>query len=246
MNHRPTPRRWRLVVAALTLAAAALPAIAQITTQATPAAPTTLTTLQRDMQVGDLVFIRVKALPFAKVAAATGSWTNHVGVVIDTSGAEPLIGESTFPVSKATALSRFVARSEGGRVAVTRLVAPLSDAQRARVRVAAEARMGTVYDTGFDLHSRRQFCSRYAREVLIEATGTSVGEIETFAHLLERNPSASLSFWRVWYFGRIPWTRETVTPASLLQSAHAHATFDGRVSADAPSRRSDPTPAPGA
>ena len=101
MNHCPTPRRWRLALAAVMLAAAALPAAAQAT----------LTALQRDMQVGDLVFIRVEALPFAKVAAATGSWTNHVGVVIDTSGAEPLIGESTFPVSKATALSRFVARS---------------------------------------------------------------------------------------------------------------------------------------
>jgi hypothetical protein len=243
MNHHTAPRQWRLALAALTLAAAVLPAIGQTTTQSTP---TTLATLQRDMQVGDLVFIRVKALPFAKVAAATGSWTNHVGVVIDTSGAEPLIGESTFPVSKATALSRFVARSEGGRVAVTRLATPLTDAQRTRVRAAAEARMGIVYDTGFDLHSRRQFCSRYAREVLIDATGTSIGEVETFAHLLERNPSAGLGFWRVWYFGRIPWTRETVTPASLLQSAQVHATFDGRVSADRLSHRSDPTPAPGA
>ena len=243
MNHHPAPRRWRLALAALMLAAAVLPAIGQTTTQSTP---TTLTTLQRDMQVGDLVFIRVKALPFAKVAAATGSWTNHVGVVIDTSGAEPLIGESTFPMSKATNLARFVARSEGGRVAVMRLDTPLTDAQRDRVRTAAEARMGIVYDTGFDLHSRRQFCSRYAREVLIEATGTSIGEVETFAHLLERNPSAGLGFWRVWYFGRIPWTRETVTPASLLQSARVHATFDGRVSTDTLSLRSEPTPTPGA
>jgi hypothetical protein len=242
MNHHSTPRRWRLALAALTLAVAALPALAQTMTQATPATPTSLTTLQRDMQVGDLVFIRVKALPFAKVAVATGSWTNHVGVVIDTSGAEPMIGESTFPVSKATNLSRFVARSEGGRVAVMRLDTPLTDAQRDRVRTAAEARMGIVYDTGFDLHSPRQFCSRYAREVLIEATGTSVGEVETFAHLLERNPSAGLGFWRVWYFGRIPWTRETVTPASLLQSARVHATFDGRVSAGTPSNSSDPAP----
>jgi hypothetical protein len=217
---QPTPRRWRLALAALMLACAALPAAAQ----------TALTTLQRDMQVGDLVFIRVTALPFRKVAAATGSWTNHVGVVIDTSGAEPVIGESTFPVSKATPLSRFVARSEDGRVAVTRLATPLTDAQRDQVRRAAQARMGIMYDTGFDLHSRRQFCSRYAREVLVEATGTPVGEVETFAHLLERNPSAGLGFCRVWYFGRIPWTRETVTPGSLLQSDRVHSVFDGRVS----------------
>ena len=47
------------------------------------------------LDVGDLVFIRVPARPFLEVAAATDSWTNHVGVVVDTSGTQPLIGEST-------------------------------------------------------------------------------------------------------------------------------------------------------
>lgn len=239
MNH-PTLRRWRLALAALMLMSAALPALAQ----------TTLTALQRELQVGDLVFIRVTALPFRKVAAATGSWTNHVGVVIDTGGAEPVIGESTFPRSKATPLARFVARSEDGRVAVMRLATPLTDAQRARVRSAAEARMGIAYDTGFNLRSSRQFCSRYAREVLSEAAGASVGEVETFAHLLERNPAAGLGFWRVWYLGSIPWTRETVTPASLLQSAQVRSVFDGRVigerpgSTPPPARTRWPDPAP--
>jgi hypothetical protein len=46
--------------------------------------------------------------------------------------------------------------------------------QRPQVAVSAERRLGTLYDTGFDLHSRRQFCSRYVREVLFEATGQSV------------------------------------------------------------------------
>lgn len=231
MNH-PAPRRWRLTLATLLLACAALPATAQ----------TALSTLDRELQVGDLVFIRVTALPFRKVAAATGSWTNHVGVVIDTSGAEPLIGESTFPRSKATGMARFVARSEDGRVAVMRLATPLTDAQRADVRRAAEARMGIAYDTGFDLHSRRQFCSRYAREVLREATGTSLGEVETFAHLLERNPSAGLAFWRVWYFGRIPWARETVTPGSLLVSTALRPVFDGRVADPAAAARGRSSP----
>jgi len=189
------PRRWRLAFAALLLACAALPAAAQ----------TALTALEHDLQVGDLVFIRVTALPFRKVAAATGSWTNHVGVVIDTSGTEPLIGEATFPSRRHRdgALRRAL---RNGRIAVMRLATPLTDAQRADVRPRGRGAHGIAYDTGFDLHSHRQFCSRYAREVLIEATGTSVGEIETFAHLLERNPSAGLGFWRVWYFGRIPWT----------------------------------------
>ena len=118
------------------------------------------------LNVGDVVFIRVAARPFREVAAATDSWTNHVGMVIDTSGEEPLIAESTFPLSRTTRLSKFVARSEGGRVAVARLKAPLSAEQQQQLVAAAERRAGVFYDTGFNLNSRRQFCSRYVREVI--------------------------------------------------------------------------------
>lgn len=170
------------------------------------------------LQVGDLVFIRVGARPFLEVAAATGSWTNHVGIVIETHGTEPLIAESTFPLARLTPLSRFIARSEQRRVAVQRLRTPLTPDAAARIQAAARRRLGTFYDTGFNLHSRRQFCSRFVREVLQEATGVSVGEVETFGALLARQPGTDLRFWRLWYFGRIPWQRRTVTPASLLGS----------------------------
>jgi Permuted papain-like amidase enzyme, YaeF/YiiX, C92 family len=194
-----------------------------------------LDTLAPRLAVGDVVFIRVTARPFREVADATGSWTNHVGVIVDIRGAEPLVAESTFPLSRRTPLSRFVARSESGRVAVHRLAAPLSAEQAQRVREAADRRMGVFYDTGFDLHSQRQFCSRFVREVLADATGVTLGEVETFAHLLARRPDANLGFWRAWYFGRIPWQRQTVTPASLLLSPDLVSVHDGQV---------DPAPAP--
>jgi hypothetical protein len=177
--------------------------------------------------VGELVFIRVSALPFRWVARATGSWTNHVGVVIDVGGKEPVVAESRFPLSCTTSLSRFVGRSEGGRITVTRLKSPLTEAQKHRVRVAANRRLGIFYDSGFNLHSLRQFCSRYVREVVGEATGTSIGEVETFATLLSRQPQSSLGFWRLWYFGRIPWHRETVSPANLLRSSELTTVFEG-------------------
>lgn len=65
------------------------------------------------------------------------------------------------------------------------------------------------------------------REVIEEATGIRVGEVETFATLLTRRPQTDLGFWRVWYFGQIPWQRETVTPASLLRSLELAPVFDG-------------------
>lgn len=179
------------------------------------------------LEVGDLVFIRVPIRPFREVARATGSWTNHVGVVVDTVQHEPLIAESTFPLSRTTRLSRFVARSEGARVAVARLANRPSVQQQRAIVEAARRRAGIFYDTGFNLHSRRQFCSRYVREVMSEATGTSLGEVETFATLLARRPETDLGFWRLWYFGRIPWQRETVTPASVLQSPALRLMFDG-------------------
>lgn len=186
--------------------------------------------LGKQLQIGDVVFIQVKALPFRKVANATLSWTNHVGIVTDVSGSEPVIAESTFPLSRATTWSRFVARSDQGRVAVGRLGIEINQQQTELINKAAAKRFGIRYDTGFDLHSRGQFCSRFVREVLNEATGIELGQVETFSTLLAKNPQADLLFWKAWYFGYIPWEQETVTPASLLNDTKLHRIFDGYVS----------------
>jgi len=187
------------------------------------------TALASQLQAGDLVFIRVTALPFRKVSETTQSWTNHVGIVVATGGDEPVVAESTFPLSKRGGLSKFLDRSENGRVEISRLDAPLSPAQQQAMALAAQKRMGIFYDTGFDLHSSRQFCSRFVHEVVKEATGIQVGQVETFSAMLARNPETKLGFWRVWYFGSIPWKRETVTPASVMNSPQLRPVFDGYV-----------------
>ncbi len=231
-----TPRRM-IVRAAIVIASL----VASLHTLAAPAAAgpqsgqgsVPIGALGSELKVGDAVFVRVTARPFMEVSAATQSWSNHVGIVVDTSGDEALIGESTFPLSRITTLSRFVARSEDGRVAVSRLAMPLTPEQERGIASAAQRRSGIFYDTGFNLHSGRQFCSRFVREVLQEAAGVVVGEVETFANLFAANPQANLGFWKFWYFGRIPWERETVTPASLLRSVELNVVFDGTAIADA-------------
>lgn len=175
-------------------------------------------TSRRDLHIGDLVFIRVTARPFLEVASATCSWTNHVGIVVGVRGNDSLIAESTFPLSRITTMSRFLARSEHGEFAVARLRQPLESSQQRRLIAAAMRRMRVFYDTGFNLESRRQFCSRFVREVIFEATGVSIGDVETFETLLRRNPRHRIGFWKCWYLGRIPWRRRTVTPATLLES----------------------------
>jgi hypothetical protein len=237
MHHRPLPPR-RLGALALACASLATAPAAfarspdhAASDESLPAPATEpVGELARSLQVGDIVFTRIGAYPFRKVAEATGTWTNHVGIVLDVSGAEPAIGESRFPLSGTTTLARFVARSAGGRVAVLRLPAPLTPAQQEALVAAARQRAHVFYDTGFDAHSPRQFCSRYVRELLLQAAGVEVGELQTFRQLLAGAPQADVGFWRAWYFGSIPWQRETVTPASVLHTPGLKTVFDGVAS----------------
>jgi hypothetical protein len=197
--------------------------------QTTSATQAKLGELAKQLEVGDVVFIRIPRAPFTKVADATSSWTNHVGIVSDISGKEPVISESRVPLSGETSWTKFVQRSGKGRVAVARLAVPLDAQQQRKLQKAVAAKRGILYDTGFDMNSKKQFCSRYVREVLDEATGVKLGEVEDFATLLKRNPQADQTFWKVWYFGNIPWQRKTVTPASLLQDGRMRVVFDGHA-----------------
>ncbi len=185
--------------------------------------------LGKTLKVGDVVFIRIPFSPFTEVAKTTMSWTNHVGIVVEISGKEPLIAESKFPLSGQATWSKFVKRSDKGRVAITRLPTPLNATQQAKLKLAVAERNGIAYDTGFNLHSHKQFCSRYVREVLQEAAHVELGQIEKFSTLLKNNPQANQKFWKSWFFGNIPWERETVTPASLLRDDKMEKIFDGRV-----------------
>jgi hypothetical protein len=236
MNRLSFPTRRLAAIAALCVAAPGTDAFAQarnhaVDDQPAPALATEpVAELARSLQVGDIVFTRIGAYPFRKVAEATGTWTNHVGIVLDVSGPEPVIGESRFPFSGSTTLTRFVARSAGSRVAAMRLPEPLTPAQQAAIVAAADERKHIFYDTGFDAHSHRQFCSRYVREVLQEGAGVEVGKVESFQELLASAPQADVGFWRAWYFGNIPWKRETVTPASVLRTPGLKTVFDGVAS----------------
>lgn len=213
----------RALRALFTSAALAGAAAASATT------PQTLAALAPSVAVGDVVFTRIPFAPFTRITEVTGGWANHVGVVIDISGDQPLIAESKVPLSKITPLSSFVRRSDHGRVAVLRPAEPLSSAQQARLREAVDARLGRYYDTGFNLGSSRQFCSRFVREVLAESTGVVYGDEQRFADLLATNPQADQRFWQLWFFGSIPWQRITVTPEAMRRDPRLHVVFDGQA-----------------
>lgn len=167
---------------------------------------------------GDIIFISGPYYLFRKVSAATNCPANHVGIIFHDPEKGWLVAESAVPLSRYTTLEKFIARSSGGWCEIRRLKTGLADSQAKALRAECDARMGIVYHTGFRYESPRMFCSKFVYDVYRSVLGVEIGELETFSHLLDRNPEAGLGFWRVWFFGRIPWNRITVTPASQFES----------------------------
>jgi len=135
-------------------------------------------------------------------------------VVVDATPGAEIVAESTVPFTRLTPFARFVAKSANGAHAVRRLPRDLSEEDQAQIWVAAWRRLGRLYHLGFDLDSRRQFCSKFVHEVYFEALDIRLGRVETFQELIAARPETSTRFWRLWFFGFIPWERRTVTPAS--------------------------------
>src|ERR1700722_15130106 len=80
------------------------------------------------LREGDVVFTRIPHAPFTQIADATGTWTNHVGIVVGFSRFGAVIAESRVPLSCRTLFSFFARRSAQGRVAVLRPHRALSEA----------------------------------------------------------------------------------------------------------------------
>jgi hypothetical protein len=199
----------------------------QIPERAAPLATLSLLELERKLRAGDVIFTRIAGAPFRQIADATHTWTNHVGIVVGYDCYGAVVAESRIPLSRQTRFVAFMRRSAQGRVAVLRLRRSLSEAEIWRLQRAARCRLGRLYDTGFNLQSRRQFCSRFVHEVLQDSTGVAVGDIAKFRDLFERNRGVDLRLWNAWFFGRIPWERTTITPADIYASPLLEVVFDG-------------------
>ncbi len=168
--------------------------------------------------IGDIVFTRIGGPIFTRVAETTCSWTSHVGIIVDFRDGDWIVAESAVPFVRKTALRRFLDRSEDQQFSIKRLKPEPDDAAKREMLGFADSQMGRLYSLGFNLESRSTFCSKFVHDVVLAGTHQSIGETETFEHLLHRNPGAPLWFWRTWFLGFIPWSRTTITPASELSS----------------------------
>jgi len=175
-----------------------------------------LSLLLRD---GDLVFISVINPLFKHVASATHSRATHVGIAFFDETRGWLIAESTVPFAKFTPLHKYLRRSHDRWVAVKRVHQDLNADQVTSLRRVSEKHMGRIYDFGFNYDSKKLFCSKFVFDVYRETLGLEIGSIQSFENLLQPETNQSLAFWKFWFFGAIPWSRRTVTPASQLDDS---------------------------
>ncbi|HZZ20991.1 MAG TPA: YiiX/YebB-like N1pC/P60 family cysteine hydrolase [Opitutaceae bacterium] len=168
--------------------------------------------------VGDIVFTRIGGPIFANVAATTLSWTSHVGIIVDYRDGDWIVAESGIPFVRKTPLRKFIDHSSGQMFSIRRLRTPPTEDQKRAMLIFADSQLGKPYSLGFDLGSSNTFCSKFVHDEVFVCTQQSIGEVETFEHLLHRNPDAPIWFWKMWFIGRIPWQRTTITPASELES----------------------------
>lgn len=172
----------------------------------------------KDLQFGDIIFIRVDNFLYRRVAESSGSWTSHVGMLYEETDDGWIVAESRVPRCGYCPLDKFIARSRNGEYSIRRLTRAITTKEHERMKSAIHARMGLFYHLGFDYESKRQFCSKFVYDVYKETTGLEIGYLETFKKLLSNKPDYPLWFWKLWYFGRIPWDRITISPGSQYTS----------------------------
>lgn len=179
---------------------------------------------------GDIIFTSIPNRLYQHVEAATDSPASHVGILFEDAARGWLVAESRVPCCTYSTLESFIGRSKNGWFCVRRPRRELDDMALSRLRAACNQRMGCWYHLGFRYESKRQFCSKFVYEVYQQVLDIEIGELETFEHLLSRNPNASRRFWYLWFLGRIPWQRLTITPASQYLDQSLETVFEEKKS----------------
>ncbi|MDO6592261.1 YiiX/YebB-like N1pC/P60 family cysteine hydrolase [Neptuniibacter sp. 1_MG-2023] len=173
---------------------------------------------------GDIIFISIDSFLYRQVAKGTGSWTSHVGFIVQENN-QWYVLESAVPKVTRCPLRKFLSRTTNNEVSVMRVKEGLNQEQIDKLKYAAEEKMGIYYHLGFKYDSKRQFCSKFVHHIFKEALGIEIGKVQTLEALLQENPQASVNFWRCWYLGFVPWQRKTITPASQLNDPQLKTVF---------------------
>ena len=192
------------------------------------------------LRTGDLVFQTSRSSQSEAIGLATGSPYTHVGLVrVD--------GGATFVVEAASTvrvvpLEGWIARGEGGRVAILRDPG-LTAEQRERPWKAARELRGRPYDPFFLFDEQRIYCSELVHRAY-RTIGIELGEIERLGQLATGSEAVRVLLDARW--SRHPGCRgasrladcertlldqRLVTPAALARDPRlvvVHSSFRGR------------------
>ncbi len=170
-----------------------------------------------ELRDGDVIFISIPTFLYRQVEKGTASRASHVGILFR-DGDTWIVAESKVPLSVYTPLASFLERTKDDWCCIRRPNRRLNPGDIESLRSECDARMGKLYHFGFKYDSSRQFCSKFVYDSYRSALGIEVGELDTLRNLYKRRPNMSIVFWKLWYFGMIPWNRRTITPASQMET----------------------------
>jgi hypothetical protein len=172
-------------------------------------------TVESFLQEGDVFFNHVDLALFRKVEATQKHWATHIGIIVRDEEGLFYFAESTIPFSKKTPFCEFFDHDVRGQWSLKRFEKAWSQTEISQLRTAVEKRLGFPYDLGFNYAARyTKFCSKFVFEVVKEARGLDLGYFQTFRSMLAGLDASVLKFWNYWFFGKIPFERLTITPAS--------------------------------
>jgi uncharacterized protein YycO len=174
--------------------------------------PASASTPLRD---GDIIFHTSRSAQSAAIQRATHSPYSHVGLVLYRNG-KPFVFEAVATV-RYTPLASWIARGDGGRYVVKRLKRPLTQAQAAKLRSAAEKYANKPYDLYFEWSDARIYCSELIWKSYRDALGIEIGARQKLREFDLSDPSVKAKM-RERYGTRVPLDEPVISPGAQFAS----------------------------
>lgn len=175
--------------------------------------------VESQLKEGDIVFINIDNWLYRKVAQATKGWTTHVGIALKEEG-QWIVAESTIPLSKKSKFCDFIQKTDHDQYSIRRIAnREFATTEIDQIKSIADKNMDRFYDFYFNYDGPRLFCSKFVYDLILQTSGVTVGEVETFGDLRRKNPDLDITFWEYWFLGDVPWEQRTITPQSMYEDS---------------------------
>lgn len=175
---------------------------------------------------GDIVFHTSRSAQSLAIQKATESPYSHMGIVYVEDG-RALVFEAVQPV-KATPLSAWTARGDGGRFVVKRLRnadSLLTREALAKMRAEGEKLRGRDYDLYFEWSDQRIYCSELVWKIYQRALGVEIGEPALLGSFDLSDPAVQAKIKERWSTSP-PTDEKVISPAAIFDSPLLETVFE--------------------